>query len=81
MPNICVFCMNEVQGHVCTRCREYKGVEEAWRCECGALMPKSCERCEDCGKNQPSQRSEGRTFSKSQLKLIAKLEREAPKEA
>jgi len=49
---ICVFCSREVgeSAVVCVRCREYKGIVEAYRCSCGGFNPVSAEKCEDCGK-------------------------------
>lgn len=48
---ICIFCMQEVRGHVCPRCNEYKGIEEAKPCpRCGEINPQSAHKCESCGK-------------------------------
>jgi len=52
---VCVFCYNEVpegQGW-CKRCKEYKGVCEADKCEsCGELVARWDKKCR-CGADNP----------------------------
>lgn len=52
---ICVFCGQEKRDdeHVCRRCREYKGIEPAYRCPCGTVNSVNEDRCLDCGKTKP----------------------------
>lgn len=52
---ICVFCDSPISDdeRFCTRCNDYKGINEAWKCpSCNDVNPISCNKC-NCGQSNP----------------------------